>query len=280
MAASIALDHLAIGVERWADAYPRFVADLGGQWAQGGDAGGYAPCQLTYGHGMRLELIAPTSADGFMRRFIDRNGPGAHHLTFKVPSLETTLADLAGLGIEPLGGRTDMPFWREVFLHPKLCGVGTLLQVIQVDEGFPSAQTPAPDGFPAALGPQRSLSWVALTAGFLPDARALFAGALGGTVTDSGDHWMLFGWGTGRSLLVRDGNAAPGGRQLWTGSPTPGVAHVMFGPPDLCPHQIAGINSGAGVNSAAGASRLAHDDLTRIPVWVTPATLAETIIGF
>ena len=157
MVASIALDHLAIGVERWTDAYPRFAAELGGQWSHGGDAGGYAPCQLTYGHGMRLELIAPSPSGGFMRRFMDRNGPGAHHLTFKVPAIESTLADLARLGIEPLGGRTDMPFWREAFLHPKLCGVGTLLQIIQVDEGFPTIATPAPDEFPVVQGRQRSL---------------------------------------------------------------------------------------------------------------------------
>jgi methylmalonyl-CoA/ethylmalonyl-CoA epimerase len=76
MATSISLDHLAIGVEHWPDAYPRFVADLGGRWSHGGDAGGYAPCQLSYGDGMRLELIAPSSADGFMRRFLERSGPG------------------------------------------------------------------------------------------------------------------------------------------------------------------------------------------------------------
>jgi len=78
---------------------------------------------------------------------------------------------------------------------------------------------------------------------------------------DSGDHWMLIGWATGRSLVVRDGNAAPGGGQLWAGSPSAGVSHVMFGPPDLCPHQLA--------DAAARASRLSHDDLTRVPVWVT-----------
>jgi Glyoxalase/Bleomycin resistance protein/Dioxygenase superfamily len=262
----ITLDHLAIGVERWADAYPRFVADLGGQWAQGGDAGGYAPCQLTYRDSMRIELIAPSSSGGFMRRFLGRNGPGAHHLTFKVPALGTTLAELAGLGIEPLGGRTDMPFWREAFLHPKLCGVGTLLQVIQIDEGFPAPRSPAPDGFPAALNSPLRLSWVGLTAGFLPDARSLLADVLGGTVVNGGDHWMLVSWGAGRSLLVRDGNAAPGGRRLWDGSPSPGVSHVMFGPPDLGQRQIA--------EGVAGASRLPHDELTRIPVWVAPDTAA------
>jgi hypothetical protein len=106
------LDHLAIGVNEWRDAYARFAAELGGRWAYGGPSADVASYHLAYRHDMRLEFISPNGADGFMRRFIDRHGPGAHHLTFKVPSFQATVAEVGQLGIGPLSGRTDLAFWQ------------------------------------------------------------------------------------------------------------------------------------------------------------------------
>ena len=135
MPASVYFDHLAVGVRSWPDGFRRFAAELGGQWSHGGDAGEFAPCQLMYPPGINVELIAPGSAaDGFMHRFIDRAGPGPHHITFKVRSLDAALEEISALGIGVLDGHNRHPYWREAFLHPKQCGIGTLLQLVQSDD--------------------------------------------------------------------------------------------------------------------------------------------------
>jgi methylmalonyl-CoA/ethylmalonyl-CoA epimerase len=238
LAGDVIFDHLAIGVESWRDAYPRFAVRLGGVWSHGGDVGQFAPCQLVYEHGMRLEFIAPGSRpDGFMRRFIDRNGPGPHHLTFKVPSLDDALGRLRAVGIDTLGGRSET-YWKEAFLHPKQAGMGTLIQIAESDEGrLGEFTSPAPAGFPEHRAEPLGISWIGLTVASLDDARTLLTDHLGGRVAGEGAGWLLLTWGVGRNLLVRERDAAPGGPGLWM-SPGLGVGHVLFGSPKLTPRDL------------------------------------------
>jgi hypothetical protein len=51
------LDHVAVAVERWADAWPRYVSGLGGKWASGGFNVGFAPAQVAYTNGAELEVL-------------------------------------------------------------------------------------------------------------------------------------------------------------------------------------------------------------------------------
>jgi hypothetical protein len=230
----IYLDHLAIGTELWADGYPLLVEHLGGRWARGGDAGDFAPCQLAYRNNMRLEIISPADPGaGFMRRFLDRSGPGPHHITFEVPSLQTALAAVAALGVTTFGGR-ELPFRREAFLHPKKAGIGTLLQLVESDdEVMRQFKPPQPDGFPVSPAEPADIAWIGLTADSLEFAEALFGEALGGDHAESGAGWRLFSWGPQRRLLIRQSPAQPGGSGLWT--VPAGVAHLAVGAPDLSP---------------------------------------------
>jgi hypothetical protein len=239
-AGRIYLDHLAIGTERWADGYPALVQGLGGRWALGGDVGEYAPCQLVYRNDMRLEIISPGTAEGgFIRRFLDRSGPGPHHVTFKVPSLDAALARVTALGVPTLGGR-EMPFLREAFLHPKKAGVGTLLQLTEMDDDARAgARQAAPEGFPADPPEPADIAWIGLTAESVEFAQALFGEVLGGDLTESGAGWRLFSWGPQHRLLVRQSPAEPGGPQLWR-VPT-GVAHLAIGAPDLSPSGVRAV---------------------------------------
>jgi Glyoxalase/Bleomycin resistance protein/Dioxygenase superfamily len=272
MSASVTFDHLAVGVRSWQEGSRRFARELGGQWSHGGDAGEFAPCQLVYRHGIRVELISPgRAADGFMHRFIERGGPGPHHLTFKVRSLPAVLDEIARLGIGVLGGRTELPFWQEAFLHPRQCGIGTLLQLAQIDDDAMSKigrGTPPPDGFPVDQEPARAVAWVGLAVESLDRARDLFAGALQGDVTEDDEGWARITWGPGRDLLVRSPGAAPGYAALWT-SDEPGVAHVVFGPAEMTVNQVE--------CGDAQVHPMTFDEATAVPVWLVADGTVEQV---
>jgi methylmalonyl-CoA/ethylmalonyl-CoA epimerase len=276
MTASVVFDHLAIGVESWSAGFPRFASELGGQWSHGGDAGEFAACQLAYRHGIGIELIAPSASGGFVRRFLDRGGPRPHHLTFKVPSLAEALTSVEALGIHALGGRTGMPFWKEVFLHPRLTGLGTLVQLVEADEevvGRALHASPAPAGFPPLPGDppgdrpgdRLGISWTGLTVRSLTFAEDLFGGILAGSVAERGAGWFRVAWGAGCSLLVRLRSASPGAGPLWDDSLELGVDHVVFGPGSL----TVGALGGTGTRS-----RLPDDLATNLPVWLVAGTVA------
>jgi hypothetical protein len=255
-------DHLAIGVERWSDGLPRFAGEFGGRWSHGGDVGEYAPCQLIYRHGMKLELIAPGHlGDGFMRRFLDRGGPGAHHLTVKVPSLDATIEQVSGRGISILGGRMRAPAWQEAFLHPKQAGIGTLLQIVQSDEDVMAAmigRQPEPAGFPEFQRDAATIAWIGLAVESAESSLELLTTVLRGQTLAAGPGWARLGWGTGHSLLIRDASATPGGPALWPDDAL-GVAHVVFGPADL--------DTGTLERGEARCERQPEDELTGVPVW-------------
>jgi len=256
-------DHLAIGVERWRDGFPRFAGEFGGRWSHGGDSDEFAAGQLVYAHDMRLELITPgRSGAGFMRRFLDRSGPGPHHLTFKVPSLDDTLGEMGERGIGTLGGRIDTPVWREAFLHPKQAGLGTLIQVAQTDDALVATMMgpqPPPPGFPQAQPEPAEIAWIGLAVESAPTARGLLAEVLHGEAADGGRGWARLEWGTGHNLVIRDASAAPGGPELWPEGRL-GVAHVVFGP--------AGLEPGAVELGQVRCARLPNDPLTGVPVFV------------
>jgi catechol 2,3-dioxygenase-like lactoylglutathione lyase family enzyme len=200
------LDHVAIAVERWSDAFPRFVGELGGEWCSGEQAMGFAPAQIAFANEMRVELIAPHRADlnDFLRRFIDRHGAGAHHLTFKVPDFGVALAEARAAGLEPINVDDSDPHWKEAFLHPAQAS-GIVVQLAQAApvEGD-SWRTPAPEGFPMPSGPRATLTHITHGVADLDRARRLFRDLLAGRETGSGAGWTELAWpGPGRLRLVQ-----------------------------------------------------------------------------
>ncbi|MBH0779534.1 VOC family protein [Nocardia bovistercoris] len=260
------LDHLAIGVQNWSDAYDRFVHHLGGRWALGGPSGDFAPFQLSYGPGMRIEFIAPTAPDGFMTRFLLRHGPAPHHLTFKVSALGEVVDDLTRSGFDMFADRPDTPVFREMFVHPKHSGLGTLLQLVERDDEFIARVAPRDSGrpvdFPIPAVEAKQPALFGLTVSDLPRIRDLLAKALRGTVAYDGDGWFVATWGPGRSILVRGAEAAPLDPRLWADTAPLGVAFVLFAPVTLTATDL--------LHRFGDPVRLPHDPRTGIPVWLLP----------
>ena len=98
---SILLDHIAIALPRIADAPPVLVAVLGGVPERVQPSGVFRWASWTYAGGGRIEILEPMGEDGFLHRFLATHGPGVHHVTFKVPDLDTVCrrAERHGYGI-------------------------------------------------------------------------------------------------------------------------------------------------------------------------------------
>ena len=174
------LDHVAVAVESWAQAWPRYVTGLGGRWASGGRNIGFAPAQLSFANGARLEVLQPwePEANPFLRRFLDGSGPGPHHLTFKVPDIASALDAVGAAGFSPVSVDLSDPGWKEAFLHPRQAG-GIVVQLAQAAGYW---ESPPPEGFPPPADPPASLSRVTHVVADLDAALELFGSILAGAV--------------------------------------------------------------------------------------------------
>lgn len=79
-----------------------------------------------------LELLAPTAADGPIARFLERRGPGLHHMALRVDDLESEIERLRAAGADfidptPRPGRAGT---RVVFLQPRWGG-GVLIELVE-----------------------------------------------------------------------------------------------------------------------------------------------------
>lgn len=174
-----ALDHVALAVERWADAWPRYAVELGGAWSSGGLNVGFGPAQLQFANGARVEILQPWEPEKnpFLRRFLDRHGPSPHHLTFKVPDLASAIEGARQAGFTPVGVDLSNDDWKEAFLHPRQA-TGIVVQLAQATHGW---ESPAPEGFPGSgAAPPASLARVTHAVADLDTGLALFEGLLGG----------------------------------------------------------------------------------------------------
>lgn len=113
------LDHIAIGVRSIAACAPWIESALGGVRREGGPSPGFDWVQWAFANDARLELIEPTGAHGFLHRFLDRQGVGVHHVTFKVPNLQAAAERARAAGYDIVGYDDSLPGWKECFLHPK-----------------------------------------------------------------------------------------------------------------------------------------------------------------
>ncbi len=242
-AGTAVLDHVAVAVERWSDAWPCYVDQLGGRWHSGGVNSGFSPAQLSYANGAKVEVLQPwePEANPFLRRFLDHNGPGPHHLTFKVPDIETMLGRVVEAGFAPVGVRLEDPHWREAFLHPRQA-TGVVVQLAQAEFEWIS---PAPEGFPAAPpASAASLRHVAHAVRDLDTALALFHVLLGGVITSRavgpGAAWeyvdVTWPGPLGLRLVAPTGDGdATSAVRAWLGDRTGRVHHLAFELPGPLP---------------------------------------------
>lgn len=82
-----------------------------------------------------VELLAPLGADTVLSKFLARNGPGLHHVAYRVASIDDALSTLAAAGLRLIDERprTGIRGSRIAFLHPASTG-GVLTEIVQPAE--------------------------------------------------------------------------------------------------------------------------------------------------
>lgn len=122
-----ALHHIAVAVESIDDALPRWVDGLG-LTLSGRE---HVPSEqvevaILMAGDTRIELLEPTSPTSPVAKFLQKRGPGLHHLAFAVDDTGTTMKVLADRGAPLLADapRPGAHGTQVAFLHPKwLTGV-------------------------------------------------------------------------------------------------------------------------------------------------------------
>ena len=80
----------------------------------------------------RIELLEPTGPDSPVAKFLEKNGPGIHHIAYEVDDLQLRLKNLREQGVRLVDEtpRTGAHQTRIAFLHPKASG-GVLTELCQ-----------------------------------------------------------------------------------------------------------------------------------------------------
>ena len=81
---------------------------------------------------MYLQLLEPTDPESTVAKFLEKRGPGLHHIAIAVDDLESTLAHLKSKGAELLDEtpRIGGGGHRVAFVHPKTTH-GILIELIE-----------------------------------------------------------------------------------------------------------------------------------------------------
>jgi methylmalonyl-CoA/ethylmalonyl-CoA epimerase len=208
----IALDHLAFGLPEVEAAAGVLAGELGGRPLEGGLGPGFRWWQWSYADGARVEVITPHGPPGFLHRFLERQGAGVHHVTFKVPDIAAACARAREQGVEVVGYDDRNPGWKEAFLHPKRAqGI-----VVQLAQSEPSLDWSIDRAwrFPEVAAPRAPVAWRALVlcACDAASARRLWGDLLGGAPEPSRAQRLAFRWpGSPMRIEVEVDPVAPEG---------------------------------------------------------------------
>jgi len=81
---------------------------------------------------VRLELVQPTSPESPVARFLEKNGPGFHHIAYQVEDVAAEVERLKAEGVRMVDQtpRSGAHNTKIAFVHPKASG-GVLTELVQ-----------------------------------------------------------------------------------------------------------------------------------------------------
>jgi LAO/AO transport system kinase len=126
------IDHVGVAVRSLAESLPFYTEQMGmtllGRETVEGEKVQVA--MLSAGPS-RIELLEPTSTDSAIAKFLDKRGPGLHHVAMRVSDLTGVVRRLEIAGAKLLGApQRGAGGHLYVFVHPGSAG-GVLWEIIQ-----------------------------------------------------------------------------------------------------------------------------------------------------
>jgi methylmalonyl-CoA epimerase len=116
------IDHIGVAVEDLGAAIELYESSFEMELAhrETVESQGVEAVLLDVGDG-HVELLRPLGADTAVGKFIERMGPGLHHVAYAVDDIDSTLASLRDAGLELIDSeaRTGIRESRVAFLHPR-----------------------------------------------------------------------------------------------------------------------------------------------------------------
>jgi len=79
-----------------------------------------------------VELLTPIQADSAVARFLEKNGPGMHHVAYRTADIDAALERMSKAGVRMIDeqARTGIRDSRVAFVHPKSTG-GVLTEIVE-----------------------------------------------------------------------------------------------------------------------------------------------------
>ena len=130
------IDHIGVAVEDLDEAIALYGERLGMplQHRETVEEQGVEAVLLGVGDS-HVELLRPLGPDTAVGKFLERSGPGLHHVAYGTDDIDSALDAVRGAGLRLLDEqpRTGIRGSRVAFLHPKSTG-GVLTELVEPQE--------------------------------------------------------------------------------------------------------------------------------------------------
>lgn len=130
----LAIDHVGIAVPDLDAAIDFHTSVLGGRLAHRETNADQQieEAMIAFDSGAQIQLIAPSSPESTIAKFLDRNGPGLQQLAYRVSDITSASAAVRAAGLRLLyeQPRRGTAGSRINFIHPKDAG-GVLVELVE-----------------------------------------------------------------------------------------------------------------------------------------------------
>ena len=130
------IDHIGVATDDLDSAIALYEETLGMPIAhrETVESQGVEAVLLDVGDG-HVELLRPLGPDTPVGRYLERKGPGLHHVAYAVEDIDDTLGTLKEAGVELIDSepRVGIRDSRVAFVHPKSTG-GVLTEIVEPSE--------------------------------------------------------------------------------------------------------------------------------------------------
>jgi methylmalonyl-CoA/ethylmalonyl-CoA epimerase len=127
------IDHIGVAVEDLDEAVALYRDKLGLAVEHRERVEGFGVEAVLMGIGDgHVELLEPISPESAVAEFLERRGPGMHHVAYATEDVEAALAAARGAGLQAVDEepRIGIRGIRVAFLHPKSTG-GVLVELVE-----------------------------------------------------------------------------------------------------------------------------------------------------